>query len=116
MADEPEQSRGPSHSQRMVELGGDRSRLLRGEDPDTEYADDARHWLAVYRELLGFKHDMLRSIDDRVPQISESAREEVLETDLPLMQAEAARFVDRIAFWEGRLAELERTRGDSRRG
>lgn len=105
----------PGHSQRMVELGGDPSRLLRGEDPDTEYADDARHWIAVYHELLGFKHEMLRTIEDQVPEISESAREEVLGTDVPLMQAEAERFARRIEFWEERLAMLER-RGGSGHG
>lgn len=106
MADEQD-DRLQAPRDRMVELGGDRTRLLRGEDPATEYPDDARHWIAVYNELLGFKQDVLRTIEGRVPTISEDARDEVVGTDLPLMRAEASRFVDRIEFWERRLAELE---------
>jgi len=116
MPDRRDADTAASHSERMAELGGDRSRLLRGEDPQTGYPDDARHWIAVYRELLDFKQDMLRTIDEHVPQISDSAREEVLGTDVPVMQAEAARFVDRLSFWEGRLQELEKGRGGSRHG
>jgi hypothetical protein len=114
MADEPQENTRPSPTRRMVELGGDPHRLLRGEDPGTEYAEDARHWIGVYQELLGFKQDMLSSIRERVPQISESARQEVLDTDLPVMEAEAERFVHRIEFWESRLDELARPRGPRR--
>lgn len=106
MADEEPNTR-PSPTAAMVELGGDPERLLRGEDPRTEYVDDARHWVAVYHELLGFKQDILGRIRSDMAQISESARQEVLDTDLPLMEAEARRFEHRIRFWTGRLQELE---------
>ena len=115
MADEEPNTR-PSPTEALVKLGGDPDRLLRGEDPATEYADDARHGVAVYHELLGFKHDMLGRTREDLAQISESARQEVLDTDLPLMEAEAQRFEHRIRFWMGRLEELESQGGRSGRG
>jgi hypothetical protein len=115
MADDERHTR-PSPTDEMVQLGGDPHRLLRGEDPETEYADDARHWIAVYHELLGFKQDMLRTAREDMARISESAQQEVLDTDLPVMEAEARRFQHRIRFWEGRLEELEGARRGSGRG
>lgn len=94
------------HSEEMQRLGGDPNRLLHGENPETHYPDDARHWLRVYRELLGFKQDMLRQLRERADAMSEGARSEVEGTDIPLMTAEAGRFQRRIQFWEGRLQEL----------
>jgi len=32
----------------------DRKRLLPGEPPDSEYAEDANHWLTVYGDLVAF--------------------------------------------------------------
>lgn len=109
MPDHDDENTRPSPTEAMVALGGDPHRLLRGEDPHTEYADDARHWIAVYRELLGFKRDVLGKVRDDMERISDSARSEVLDTDLPLMEAEARRFEHRIDFWEKRLRELERS-------
>jgi hypothetical protein len=96
----------PSHSEEMQRLGGDPDRLLQGENPDTDYPDDARHWLAVYKELLGFKHDMIGQLRDRLADLSESARTEVEGTDIPVMQSEASRFERRLDFWKERLQEL----------
>ena len=110
MADEEPRTR-PSPTDAMVKLGGDPDRLLRGEDPQTEYVDDARHWVAVYHELLDFKQDMLGRARGELEHISESAQQEVLDTDLPLMEAEAQRFEHRIRFWMGRLEELESSQG-----
>lgn len=115
MADDERHTR-PSPTEKMVELGGDPHRLLRGEDPGSEYADDARHWIAVYHELLDFKQDILRTIRKDMEQMSESARHELVDTDLPVMEAEARRFEHRISFWEGRLEELEGARRSSGHG
>jgi hypothetical protein len=106
MAQEPEKQTRPRPTEEMVRLGGDPHRLLDGEDPQSEYRDDARHWIAVYQELLAFKHDILGTIRRRVPELSASARTEVFDTDLPVMEAEAQRFVHRIEFWQSRLDQL----------
>ncbi len=103
----------PRFTRQMAALGGDPHRMLRGENPDTPYADDARHWIAVYRELLGFKQDLLRTLRSNLGAASEEASQELLETDIPMMEAEAARFEHRIAFWEGRLRELGGGAGSS---
>jgi hypothetical protein len=99
-----------NHTDAMQRAGGDPGRLLGGEDPHTAHTEDANHWISVYTELLGFKHDVLGRIRDDLTRLSGSAREEVLGTDIPVMEAEAERFRRRIAFWEQRLAELGGTR------
>ena len=38
---------------------------------------------------------------------SETARREVQLTNVPVIEAQAARFRDRLGFWESRLAQLD---------
>jgi hypothetical protein len=113
MPDEAHKPTRPRPTEPMTEVAGDPGRLLHGEDPGTEFADDARHWIAVYKELLGFKHDMLANLRERTGTLSEEARGEVLDTDIPVMEAEAERFRIRIAFWERRRDELSGGNGSS---
>src|ERR1700694_715420 len=35
-----------------AQKAGDEERLMRGENPDTTYLEDAEHWSGVYKELL----------------------------------------------------------------
>lgn len=89
---------------------GDPDRLLPGEDPESTYLDDARHWIEVYRELLAYKERLLAVADemlDRPPE--EPAGQEIAETDLVLMTAERARFADRLDYWSRRSDELQRS-------
>jgi hypothetical protein len=82
-------------------------RLLEGEDEHTEYIDDAVHWTEVYAELLDFKQSLLELAEQRVAALDDDAGSEVRETDLKVLAAEAARFRRRLAFWQGRIGELE---------
>lgn len=85
----------------------DPHRLMPGEDPDTPHADDAEHWIEVYRELMEYKDRLLavtRETLDQVPD--EEARREVAETDQTVITAERDRFSKRLAFWTRRLTEL----------
>ena len=94
----------------QAEQGGRRAadpdRLLPGEDPGTTQSEDAVHWIAVYRELLSFKEQVLgvtrRYAADGPPEVAS----ELVASDLPLLEAEMRRLERRLAFWEQRLAEL----------
>lgn len=84
----------------------DPNRLLHGEDPQTAYPDDARHWCSVYEELLHFKDEVLAITRRRAEELSDGAREELLGTDLPVLEAEKRRLEARHGFWVGRVREL----------
>ena len=81
------------------------ARLLEGEDEGTAYLDDAVHWTQVYAELLDFKRSLLTVAERRIASMDADAQSEVEETDLKVLQAEAARFERRLDFWHHR--ELE---------
>jgi hypothetical protein len=81
-------------------------RLLEGEDEETTYRDDAIHWTKVYTELLEFKRSLLSVAEQRVSSMSDDAGAEVMDTDLKVLTAEAARFERRLAFWQARTDEL----------
>jgi hypothetical protein len=88
----------------------DQDRLLPGEDAGTSQLDDAQHWLQVYTELLSFKGDLLRSTHEHLADmdLEDDSREEVRQTDEPVLEAEAERFERRRRFWEQRAEELSR--------
>jgi hypothetical protein len=79
---------------------------LRGEDVDSNYPEDAEHWIQVYNELLAFKHALLTEAHERVATMQPEGVEEVERTDLLVMQAEADRFRRRLDMWEKRRDEL----------
>ena len=64
--------------------------LLEGEDPGTGNAIDARHWIAIYAELVAFSETLL-------------AREEGAKE---IHRRRAERFRGRLEFWQGRHWEL----------
>jgi hypothetical protein len=86
----------------------DVERLLPGENPSSSFVEDCRHWLRVYNELLQLKHSIIQSTREINAEADPAVRIESEETDLVIMRAEADRFERRVAFWEKRLAQLER--------
>ncbi len=90
----------------------DQDRLLPGEDPESPWTDDARHWMNAYRELVRFKHGLLRSTRAERDRIDPRARPEV-DLDLHALELEAERLADRLAFWSRRVRELEAAEGRS---
>jgi len=80
-------------------------RLLPAEDPSSRHAEDARHWMAVYSELLAFKQEILRQASARAAVMIPAARREVERTDLIALRTEAARLERRADFWHRRLTE-----------
>jgi len=85
---------------------GDEDRLMRGENPETTYLEDAEHWEGVYRELLAFKQDLLDFTKDRIARMKPPASNEFATTDLVIMEAEHRRLRIRFDFWENRRRDL----------
>jgi hypothetical protein len=83
-------------------------RLLPGEELDSAHVDDATHWIAVYSELLEFKHRIIMTIADQLDRLGAEARAEVERTDAVEVRAEAERFSGRLGFWRRRLEELSK--------
>ena len=83
----------------------DPNRLLEGEDPDSTYPDDAKHWVAVYAELLGFKENVVEAAASSAAHLPEDAQPEAGD-DLTILEAERQRLERRYRFWQARLAEL----------
>ena len=89
-----------------AQKAGDENRLMRGENPETTYLEDAEHWAGVYRELLAFKEDLLSFTKDRIARMKPPASNELAATDLVIMEAEYDRLRSRFDFWENRRRDL----------
>jgi hypothetical protein len=85
----------------------DGDRLLDGENPETAFVDDARHWMQVYGELVRFKEDVMSSLHERLGAVEKpEAVAEVADTDLETLRAERKRLRRRLEFWESRYTDL----------
>jgi DNA-binding response OmpR family regulator len=82
-------------------------RLLEGEDPQTVFAHDARHWIAVYREMIDFKDQLLARVEDQLRRLPKAARSDVTDNDIGLIQDQLDRYKRRIEFWYSKQWELE---------
>src|SRR5258706_12816832 len=60
-------------------------RLREGDDPDTVFASDARHWIAVYREMIGFNEELLGRLGDQLKRLPRSARDGAVDNDVSLI-------------------------------
>ncbi len=81
-------------------------RLLADEDESTQHLDDALHWIKVYSELLDFKRKILNTTEESVETMDPDASQEVTDTDLKALNAEALRFDRRLAYWRRRAAAM----------
>lgn len=84
----------------------DPDRLLDGEDPDTEFAEDALHWVQVYSELVQFKERVVQTAHSSLDGARTEVVAEVRDTDLAVLAAERLRLRRRLSYWEERYAEL----------
>ena len=82
-------------------------RLLEGEDPATSFTQDARHWIAVYRQMIAFKDELLGRIRANVKALPPSGRQDVMENDVAVIEQQLMRYRRRIEFWFARQWELE---------
>jgi hypothetical protein len=51
-------------------------RLLEGENPSTMFKQDARHWIAVYRQMIAFKDQLLTRIRNHVRTLPANGRQD----------------------------------------
>ena len=90
----------------MVEVAQS-ERLLEGEDPASIYKQDARHWIAVYRQMIAFKDELLARMRATARTLPASGRQDVMENDVAVIEQQLMRYQRRIEFWFGRQWELE---------
>ena len=98
---------GMNEAAEAARRAADVERLLPGEEPDTVYPDDARHWVEVYSELLAVKGELITVTREARRGADPAVQTELSGTDLPIMEHERTRFETRLAFWTGRLGALE---------
>lgn len=84
-------------------------RLLEGEDPRTVSPQDARHWIAVYDEMIEFKERLLDRVRSRLTALPVAARQDVIGNDIVLIEAQLLRYRGRLEYWNGRQWALEIT-------
>jgi DNA-binding winged helix-turn-helix (wHTH) protein len=82
-------------------------RLLEGEDPATMYKQDARHWIAVYRQMISFKEGLLKRMRAQADTLPPAGRRDVMENDVAIIELQLTRYEKRIEFWFGRQWQLE---------
>ena len=76
-------------------------------DPTGASIDEARFWTAIYHELLEMEEKVLGRVRELMAAQSETARREVTLTNVPVIEAQAARFRERLGYWELRLDQLK---------
>ena len=86
-------------------MGDDR--LLEGEDPASSFAQDARHWIAVYREMILFKDRLLDRVNYELERLPQAARSDVVDNDIGLITSQLRRYQRRLQFWYERQWDLE---------
>jgi hypothetical protein len=86
--------------------GGDPDRPIDGEDPSAHAPDIVRRWLRAYSELEGLEADLLDLLAARVARMSEEARHEAAETNLPVLISQLERFRRRRDYWQRRQREI----------
>ena len=82
------------------------NRLLEGEDPSTEYPEDAVQWIRVYEELITFKERMLVRMYEELRAVSKAARQELNDQDVSRFEAQRDGYIIRREFWQERRREL----------
>ncbi len=90
---------------RQVEAEGPNHRigqLQPGEDPTSQDPEDAKHWGAVYRELVEFKGQLVDEIEERIERSAHPPVGKELAHDRNLLTMELQRLKIHLAFWEER--------------
>ena len=91
----------------MGALNSASDRLLEGENPETTEARDARHWIAVYRDMINFKVDLLDRVRAQLASLPAAGVRDIIEHDITLIEAQLERYQRRMEFWYPRHWELE---------
>jgi hypothetical protein len=87
----------PDFTKRITDF----SRLLEGENRESDDPDDVRHWRAVYTDLVRFKEELLGQTREHIAQVPETTKE-LGGLDVPFLEAELQRLRRGLAFWQSR--------------
>jgi hypothetical protein len=86
---------------------------LHGENPSTATLDDARRWAAIYKNLIGFKRELLELCQRYMEQSDPEVARAIRETDVIMLEMQVSRFEQKHDYWTIRATELA---GNGRRG
>jgi hypothetical protein len=87
--------------------------LLSGKDPTSRSPEIIRRWWRVYGDLERLETSLIDLLAERAADMSEEARREAAEANLPVLLSHLDRFRERHAYWRQRARELETGTGDS---
>jgi hypothetical protein len=87
------------------------SRGLEGEDLETTHWEDARHWIAIYADLLRFKTGLLDRVRRDLPALHPAART-AAAADLGIIESQMHGYEVRLELWYKRLWDLQGLRLD----
>jgi DNA-binding response OmpR family regulator len=86
-------------------------RGLEGEDLGTTHWEDARHWIAIYADLLRFKTGLLDRVRREIPNLLPAAQK-AAASDLGIIESQMYGYEVRLELWYQRLWELQGLRLD----
>ncbi|HEV1997034.1 MAG TPA: winged helix-turn-helix domain-containing protein [Candidatus Dormibacteraeota bacterium] len=78
---------------------------LPGEDIETAHWEDARHWLAIYADLLAFKHTILDRVREGLPTLHPVAGA-AAAVDLEIIEDQMQAYQVRVDLWYARVWDL----------
>ncbi len=108
---EPLRVRDPRPDVEAAMRGRDASSGMDGEvDPAHASQEEVVFWTRVYGEILEMEEKVLRRVEELMAAQSPTARREVQLTNVPVIEAQAARFRDRLGYWEARMRQLVKDR------
>lgn len=81
-------------------------RPLEGEDLKTLHWEDARHWLAIYTDLVRFKVRLLARVHRELEKLPPEARKAAAE-DVGIIESQLDGYKKRLDLWHRRLWELQ---------
>jgi hypothetical protein len=87
--------------------GGDPDRLMAGEDPQARAPETIRRWWRAYGELDKLETALVDLLAEQAVDMSDDARREACETNLPVLLSQLHRFRERHAYWRQRAVDVE---------
>ena len=83
----------------------DDSEHLEGEDIETTYWEDARHWMSTYSDLIDFKRKLLDRVRRDLATLEPAARTAV-ESDVEIIESQMEGYQKRLELWSRRVRDL----------
>jgi DNA-binding response OmpR family regulator len=78
---------------------------LEGEDIDSPYWEDARHWMSIYGDLIDFKLGILRRLRTDLAKLDPVAQR-AAAPDVTMIESQMVGYQERLELWARRLKDL----------